>query len=106
MKWFRLYPSIEAAREALGDFPEQVQAGTTVISVYMHRDRLFAIADRCPHAGASLSEGHVNEFGEVVCPLHHYCYDLKTGEEASSRTDAVRTYPIEIRSDGVYIGVS
>lgn len=37
-----------------------------------------AIEDACNHAGASLSEGD-REGDCVVCPLHAYTFDLRTG---------------------------
>jgi len=39
----------------------------------------FAAADSCPHAGASLGEGMLDgDF--LVCPLHAYAYDVRTGD--------------------------
>ena len=40
---------------------------------------LFAVDDTCPHAGASLGEGMLDgDF--LVCPLHAYAYDVRTGD--------------------------
>lgn len=39
----------------------------------------FAVDDVCPHAGASLGEGLVDgDF--LVCPLHAFAYDVRTGD--------------------------
>ena len=39
----------------------------------------FAVDDSCPHAGASLGEGMLDgDF--LVCPLHAYAYDVRTGD--------------------------
>jgi nitrite reductase/ring-hydroxylating ferredoxin subunit len=39
---------------------------------------VYAIADQCPHEGASLSEGDL--IGrEVECPLHSSRFDVRTG---------------------------
>lgn len=38
----------------------------------------YAIEDACNHAGASLAEGWL-EGRCVVCPMHAYAFDLKTG---------------------------
>lgn len=65
----------------------------------------FAIDDRCPHAGARLGLGKCTEEGMVVCPVHRYQYDAKTGKGASKQGDYVNTYPIEKREDGIYIGI-
>lgn len=65
----------------------------------------FAIDDRCPHAGARLGQGTCNEEGRVVCPVHRYQYDVKTGRGLPRQGDYVNTYPVETRTDGVYLGL-
>lgn len=42
-------------------------------------DEVFAIEDACNHAGASLAEGWL-EGDCVVCPMHAYVFDLRTGK--------------------------
>ena len=39
----------------------------------------FAIDDTCPHQGASLGEGTYFE-GRVICPMHNWVFDVRTGE--------------------------
>lgn len=43
---------------------------------------LMGILDRCPHAGTPLHMGTCNKKGIVVCPTHHYKFDIKTGLSA------------------------
>lgn len=38
----------------------------------------YALEDACNHSGASLAEGHL-EGACVVCPMHGYIFDMKTG---------------------------
>lgn len=64
----------------------------------------FAVQNSCPHASGDLSQG-ICEGSHVVCPVHRYSYDLKTGRGAADQGDAVRTYPVEEREDGLYVGV-
>lgn len=66
---------------------------------------LFAVADRCPHNGASLSQGYCNEKNEIVCPLHRYPFDLKTGKATAGLAMSVLTYPIKTDHTGVYVGI-
>lgn len=65
----------------------------------------FAINDSCPHLGHSLSRGTTNYLNEVICPWHSYRYNLEKGKECDYRTRNAKTYPVEVRSDGVYIGI-
>ena len=50
------------------------------IAVFRAEDgALHAMDDTCPHAGASLSEGDL-ENGCVTCPLHAWRFELATGQ--------------------------
>ncbi len=50
----------------------------TEAAVFKCRNQLYAIQDRCPHEGAALSGGLLDG-EEVICPLHAYRFNLKTG---------------------------
>jgi 3-phenylpropionate/trans-cinnamate dioxygenase ferredoxin subunit len=65
---------------------------------------VFAIEDACNHAGASLAEGWV-EGRCVVCPMHAYVFDLRTGElqRPKNLCDDQRTYDAEIEGDEVAV---
>jgi nitrite reductase/ring-hydroxylating ferredoxin subunit len=65
----------------------------------------YAVQDTCPHNGASLSRGTCSEKNEIVCPLHRYSFDLESGKATSGGAFALKTYPVEMKSDGVYIGI-
>jgi nitrite reductase/ring-hydroxylating ferredoxin subunit len=47
-------------------------------------DAAYAIEDACNHAGASLCDGP-RDGDRVVCPLHGYIFELKTGELVAPR---------------------
>jgi nitrite reductase/ring-hydroxylating ferredoxin subunit len=55
-----------------------VRINSSEVAVFKHRGQLCAIQNRCPHEGGHLSAGWI-EGDEVVCPLHGYKFDLKTG---------------------------
>ncbi|QCR23351.1 Rieske 2Fe-2S domain-containing protein [Pontibacter sp. SGAir0037] len=65
----------------------------------------FGIEDACPHMGHSLSKGNTNYLNEVICPWHSYRYDLTNGKECDYRSRNARVYPVEVREDGVFIGI-
>jgi nitrite reductase/ring-hydroxylating ferredoxin subunit len=66
---------------------------------------VFACAHKCPHAGGHLSDGFVDALGNVVCPLHRYKFSLANGRNTSGEGYYLKTYPIEMRADGIYIGL-
>ena len=106
MEWVKIYES-EAA--ALQEIPlakaRQLVVKNEKICLAHTRFGLFAVADACPHLGESLSKGTTNYLNEVVCPWHSYRYNLQTGAECKYRTRPARTFLLENRSDGLYIGV-
>ena len=75
-------------------------AGDKPISILLLNGKLFAFAANCPHAGAPLCEGYVDAKGSIVCPLHFYKFDPKTGRSAGEDGYKLSTYPTQINEDG------
>lgn len=65
----------------------------------------FAFAFKCPHAGGILAEGYIDMVGNVVCPIHRYKYSIQNGRNTSGEGYYIKTWPVELRDDGVYVGV-
>lgn len=62
------------------------------LAVYHVGNRFHACADRCPHAGATLSEGEL-EGGVVTCPRHGSQFDVSTGQRLRGPADTdITTY--------------
>ncbi len=65
-------------------------------------DKLFALADRCPHRSGPLSQGIV--FGErVACPLHNTCVELTSGCAVAPDKGQVQSYAVRIDEGVVYV---
>ena len=67
-------------------------------------DTYFAFASKCPHASGRMAQGYINPLGQVVCPLHRYCFVMKNGRNTSGEGYFLKTYPIELREEGLFIG--
>ena len=65
-------------------------------------ERFGALDNRCPHQGGPLGEGSI-ENGWLRCPWHGYDFDPLTGRPPEGLDDAVVTYAVEVRDDGVYV---
>ena len=76
-----------------------ITANDRDIAVFKSDGQFFAIDDRCPHAGASLSSGHV-EAGIVTCPWHAWRFRLCDGAWADNPRVKTTNYPTEV-IDGV-----
>ncbi len=68
-------------------------------------DAIHACAAKCPHAGGTLAEGYLDVSGNIVCPLHRYRFNMQTGRNISGEGYYLKTFPIEIRDDGVFVGI-
>jgi len=105
IRWYKLFDSVAAAGQMVGKGRvTTLVAGKKKICLAHTEEGFFAVNDKCPHNGASLGNGYCTDEGSVVCPLHRYHFDLKTGRAKSGLGDVVETYPLEIREDGVFIG--
>ena len=65
---------------------------------------LGALENRCPHQGGPVGEGSI-ENGWLRCPWHGYDYHPLTGLPPEGFSDAVTSYDVDIREDGVYVKI-
>ena len=67
-----------------------------------HRDRLFALDDRCPHKSGTLSQGIVH--GDwVACPLHNWQIGLESGEAKAPDKGCTRRHPVKAEGDRIWL---
>ena len=81
-----------------------VMAGTQAVCLSRTAQGYGAIDNRCPHQGGPLGDGFI-ENGYVICPWHAYEYDPHTGLGPPGYEDRVDSYEVEIREDGLYVGL-
>jgi nitrite reductase/ring-hydroxylating ferredoxin subunit len=64
----------------------------------------YAFDGKCPHRGAALAEGEIA--GElIVCPLHHFKFNLKTGRCVMPKHLRLRSYPVAREGDKLQIEI-
>ena len=80
-----------------------VSCGDTTVAITHYDGEYAALDNNCPHQGGPLGEGSI-ETGQLRCPWHGWDFDPLTGETPGSHDDCVETFPVEERSDGVYVG--
>jgi pyruvate oxidase len=98
--WYRV-----AEPDALADGRVMtVQAGHRSIALTRVGGRYGALDNRCPHQGGPLGEGSI-EKGLLRCPWHGYDYDPLTGAPPPPFSDAPSCFAVEVRADGVYVGL-
>jgi len=79
-----------------------VMVGERRVAVFRVQGRWYAMQDACPHMGASLADGRIED-GHVVCHWHDWTYSLETGANASERRGCARTYPVRVSDGGVFV---
>ena len=101
MNWYKI-PGVQPADE---HFIKRIKAGGKSICLVNYEGKLYALSAICPHAGGDLSDGWC-EHSKIVCPIHRFSYDLATGKGTEGQNDYIESYPIEIKDDGLYIGIT
>src|SRR6185437_1433287 len=93
----------------VGELPDgegkTVVVGKKLIAVFRNGDQYQAIDDTCPHMGASLSGGHV-ENGIVTCPWHAWRFRLADGAWADNPRIKIGSYPVRVEGDAVQVDVA
>jgi len=80
--------------------------GFPSIAIFQVGGAYFAIADRCSHGAASLSEGFVED-GVVECPFHTGTFDVRTGAALTFPcTVPVASYKTRVEGDSVLVELS
>jgi thiamine pyrophosphate-dependent acetolactate synthase large subunit-like protein/nitrite reductase/ring-hydroxylating ferredoxin subunit/rubredoxin len=79
-------------------------AGGESIALTHFEGTYGALTNACPHQGGPLGEGTI-ENGWLRCPWHGWDFHPITGAAPGGYEDAVKKFPVEVRNDGVYVGV-
>ncbi len=72
------------------------------IAIFNVDGKLYAIDDSCPHQGSSLAMGQL-EGCIVTCRSHGMKVNVTAGKERPGVGLDARSYPLEPRSDGLYV---
>ena len=90
----------------VGDIPDgeakTVSGPGKLVSVFRDGSEYFAIDDMCPHMGASLAGGFV-ENGIVTCPWHYWRFRLSDGAWADNPRIKIGCYPVKVLDDEILL---
>lgn len=81
----------------------QLNIEGALVSFCKVNNEIYAFKDRCPHAGASLSEGGCNKYGIVSCPLHGYKFDVTKGKSSDGHQYVLTTYSLKLDDNSIHI---
>lgn len=89
----------QVERIPLGEGREYKIAGR-LIAVFRERSgALYAVQALCPHRAGALADGFIGA-GKVICPLHSFKFDLRTGVPLGNDCGALQTYPVRVSERG------
>jgi nitrite reductase (NADH) small subunit/3-phenylpropionate/trans-cinnamate dioxygenase ferredoxin subunit len=92
----------------VGEIPEgegrPFEVDGRMIAVFREGDRYYALDDVCPHQGAPLSDGIVEDKC-VTCTWHGWRFSLQDGRWMDSPRTRVPCYPVRVVGEEIQVGV-
>lgn len=94
----------------VGDIPDgegrSYPVNGKVIGLFFVEGEYHAINDFCPHMGASLASGHVED-GAVMCPWHAWRFCVKDGTWLDNPKSDLKTdsYQVKVEGDEILVSV-
>ncbi len=102
----KLYEYHVVAR--IGEIPvgegRPFEIGEKIVAVFNVDGEYRAIDDMCPHMGASLSAGHLQD-GIVACPWHAWRFDTRDGTWCDNRRVKIGAYPVRVVGEEISVGL-
>jgi nitrite reductase (NADH) small subunit/3-phenylpropionate/trans-cinnamate dioxygenase ferredoxin subunit len=90
----------------VGDLPEgqgkTVSVQGKLIAVFRVDGQYHAIDDTCPHMGASLGDGYVED-GIVTCPWHAWRFRVTDGTWADNPRIKIGCYRVRVEGNEVQV---
>ena len=88
----------------VGELLGVMAEGVPVVLANVDGD-VYALKDECSHETFPLSDGELDG-GDVVCIYHGARFDACTGARKTlPAVRPVKSFPVEIRDDGIYVDV-
>jgi apoptosis-inducing factor 3 len=76
--------------------------GEAPVLVVRRDGELLAISAICTHYDSPLADGII--VGDTVhCPMHHACFDLRTGEATAPAFKPVASWNVELRGESFFV---
>jgi nitrite reductase (NADH) small subunit/3-phenylpropionate/trans-cinnamate dioxygenase ferredoxin subunit len=99
MSEFTTIAKVGAIREGQA---EAFLVGNRHVALFNVAGEYFAIDDYCPHMGASLSAGYVED-GVVTCPWHAWRFCIQDGTWCDNPKLKVNAYEVRVENEEIQI---
>lgn len=74
------------------------------IALFRKGDEVFALSNICLHLQSALMYDGFIEEGYVVCPVHRWMFNLRTGRFPSG-SKGLDTYEVKVSDNNIYVKV-
>ena len=81
-----------------------IEVGDAQVGIFHFAEGLFALDNFCPHRGAPLHDGVVED-GIVTCPWHQWQFQLDDGVCKNIPNVKATTYPVEVRDGVIWVNL-
>ena len=100
--WYKIADNIAELPFSKDGLAEATVNGRLICLTFF-KEKLYACAGKCPHAGGHLAAGYVDATGNIVCPEHCYKFNLENGRNISGEGYYLKTYKTKVSDEGVFI---
>jgi nitrite reductase/ring-hydroxylating ferredoxin subunit len=66
---------------------------------------VHAYDDKCPHKGTTLSDGTLED-GVLVCPTHHWEFDVRNGEGINPAESCLKAHPVAVVDGQIWVALA
>lgn len=73
------------------------------VAVFQMKPGYIAVADACPHMGASMGRGGRLRNGTLECSWHNWIFDVKTGESPEKAGCLLDIYDVKVEGNDLYL---
>ena len=92
----------------VGSIEEGTGAAFTVngriVAVFLENGEYHAIDDLCPHMGAALAGGYLQD-GMVTCPWHAWRFCIKDGTWCDNPKVSIDSFDVRVEGDEIQVRV-
>ena len=81
-----------------------VSVGGKLVALFRVGDQVHAIDDVCPHMGASLAGGYVED-GIVTCPWHAWRFGIHDGRWCDNPKIKIDAFEVRVAGDDIQVRV-
>jgi nitrite reductase/ring-hydroxylating ferredoxin subunit len=72
------------------------------VALFRRGEEIFAIGNTCPHQGGNLCDGRI-EGDIVICPLHGWEFDLRSGVCMTVPGESVPRYDVTVEDGAILL---